>query len=83
MNDLGEFKKKVDVLEKNAELNNQLEVNMVKLIDKISQIRKWMEFFSKNVTEKGWQVVNDLRAQNEGNCNWKKLKRVRVISEYS
>jgi hypothetical protein len=40
VNDLGEFKKKVDVLEKNAELNNQLEVNMVKLIDKISQISK-------------------------------------------
>jgi hypothetical protein len=51
VNDLREFK--VDVLEKNAELNNQLEVNMVKLIDQISQIRKWMDYFSKNVKEKG------------------------------
>jgi hypothetical protein len=45
---------------KSSELNNQLEVNMVKLIDKISQIRKWMDYFLKNVKEKGEQVVNDL-----------------------
>lgn len=43
----------------NAELNDQLKVNMVKSNDKLTQIRRWMHFFSKNVKAQVEQVVNE------------------------